>query len=99
MVRLEWNALRVGDKVLVHDPSDPAMQLLPGVVAMVQTVQGSSNDIGVTVAPRSDRPSVLRPSRLAVHAHLRDTAEECWRCDAIAVLVGRGRDAVLTSAP
>jgi hypothetical protein len=99
MMRLEWNALRVGDKVLVHDPRDSAMQLLPGVVAMVQTMQGSSNDIGVTVAARRDRPSVLRPSRLAVHADLQDTAEECWRCDAIAALVGRGHDAVLTSAP
>jgi hypothetical protein len=96
MVRLEWNALRVGDKVLVHDPGDPAMQLLPGVVAMVQTKEGS-NDIGVRVAPRSDRPSVLWPSRLAVHIDPQDTSEDCWRCDAIAA--GRGRDAVMTSAP
>jgi hypothetical protein len=99
MVRLEWNGLRVGDKVLVHDRSDPAMQLLPGVVAMVQTTVQSSNDIGVRVASRSDRLSVLRPSRLAVHVDPRDTAEECWRCDAIAAGAGRGRDAVMTSAP
>jgi hypothetical protein len=58
MVSLEWNALRVGDKVLVHDPGDPAMQLLPGVVAMVQTKEGS-NDIGVRVAPRRDRPASI----------------------------------------
>jgi len=97
-VRLEWNALRVGDKVLVHDPGDPAMQLLPGVVAMVQTMQ-SSNDIGVRVAPRSDRRSVLRPRRLAVHLDPRDTTEGCWRCDAIGAVAGRGRDPAITSAP
>jgi hypothetical protein len=88
MVRLEWNALRVGDKVLVHDPGDPAMQLLPGVVAIVQTMH-RSNDIGIRVASRSDRSSVLRPKRLAVHLDPRDTTEECWRCEDIAALGGR----------
>jgi hypothetical protein len=89
MVRLEWNALRVGDRVLVHDAGDPAMQLLPGVVAMVQRLQGR-NDIGVRVAPRSGRLSVLRPSRLAVHSDPRDTTQDCWRCDAIAAGAGAG---------
>jgi hypothetical protein len=89
MVRLEWNALRVGDRVLVHDSGDPAMQLLSGVVAMVQPLQGP-NDIGVRVAPRSGRPSVLRPSRHAVHIDPRDTTEDCWRCDAIAAVAGAG---------
>jgi hypothetical protein len=91
MVRLEWNALRVGDKVLVHDPGDPAMQLLPGVVAMVQPVRRSSNDIGVRVTPRTDRLSILRPSHLAVHIDPRDTTEACWRCDAIAAVAGAAR--------
>ena len=87
MVRLQWNALRVGDRVLVHDPGDPAMQLLPGVVAMVQSLQGP-NDIGFRVARRNGRLSVLRRSRLAVHSDPRDTTEDCWRCDAIAAVAG-----------
>lgn len=29
MVRLEWNALRVGDQVFVHDPSDADLRLIP----------------------------------------------------------------------
>ena len=49
MLRLEWNALRAGDEVVVHDPGDPGMRLLPGVVTMVQTAK-DSNDIGIRVA-------------------------------------------------
>jgi fermentation-respiration switch protein FrsA (DUF1100 family) len=98
MVRLEWNALRVGDKVLVHDPTDPAIQLRPGVVAMVQTVKGS-NDIGVSVARESDRSGVLRPRRLAVHLDPLDPAEECWRCDAIVAETARPLEAAVAIAP
>jgi hypothetical protein len=98
MMRLEWNALRVGDKVVVHDPTDPAMQLLPGTVALVETVSGP-NDVGVRVASTSDHPRVLRPSRLAVHLDPRDPAEECWRCDAIVAETRLRRDAASASAP
>jgi hypothetical protein len=54
---------------------------------MVQPLHGP-NDIGVRVAPRSGRQSVLRPSRLAVH--IEDTTEDCWRCDVIAAVAGAG---------
>jgi hypothetical protein len=84
MVRLEWNALRVGDQVFVHDPSDAELRLIPGVVAMVETVKGS-NDIGIRVTADRDSPTVVRPSRLSVHADPVDPTEVCWRCDAIAV--------------
>jgi hypothetical protein len=98
MMRLEWNALRVGDKVVVHDPTDPAMQLLPGSVALVETVS-VPNDIGVRVASTSDRPKVLWPSRLAVHLDPLDPAEECWRCDAIVAETRLRRDAPIASTP
>ena len=98
MMRLEWNALRVGDKVVVHDPTDPAMPLLSGIVALVETVSGP-NDIGVRVASTSDRPRVLRPSRLAVHLDPLDPAEECWRCDAIVTETRLQRDAATASVP
>jgi hypothetical protein len=94
MVRLEWNALRVGDHVLVHDPSDAEMQLLPGVVTMVQTVSGS-NDIGIRVASGDGGFRVLRPTRLTVHPDPRDLTEECWRCDAIATKSAPRRDPVV----
>ncbi len=83
MVRLEWNALRVGDHVLVHDPDDRDMRLVPGVVALVDTMRGT-NDIGVRIASNDGSSHVVRPARLAVHSDPRNMAEPCWRCDAIA---------------
>ena len=37
MMRLQWNALKVGDNVLVHDATRHVMRLLPGVVTVVDT--------------------------------------------------------------
>jgi hypothetical protein len=89
MLRLQWNALQVGDKVLVHDDADAALRLDPGTVAMVQTTHGS-NDLGVRVTGRSGHGSVVRPSRLSVHLDPRDATEDCWRCDIIAARAGGG---------
>lgn len=83
MVRLEWNALRMGDRVLVHDLNDAQMRLVSGVVALVDSARGS-NDIGVRISSNSGPSRVARPTRLSVHADPRDVAEACWRCDAIA---------------
>jgi hypothetical protein len=83
VLKFEWNALRVGNKVLMHDPRDKGMRLLHGVVAIVDTVAGS-NDLAIRVAPKGEVSSVLRPRRLTVHLDPRDLADECWRCDDIA---------------
>lgn len=83
MLRLQWNALRTGDKVFVHDRSGAEPTLVPGVVAMVQTLK-ESNDIGIRVSPGKDGRSVVRPARLTVHLDPIDPADRCWRCDAIA---------------
>jgi hypothetical protein len=77
--RLEWNSLRVGDRVLVHDASEADMALRPGTVAMVETASGA-NDVGIRVAD-ADRRSVVRPNRQAVHRDPLDSREDCWRCD------------------
>jgi hypothetical protein len=98
MMRLEWNALRVGDKVLVHDPANPELPLLPGTVAMVETA-GRSNDVGVRVACSADRTRVVRPNRLAVHPDPRNATEDCWRCDSTVAEGMRGRDAPGVDAP
>jgi hypothetical protein len=82
MLRLEWNALRVGDKVFVHDASDAELRLVPGVVAMLESAKGSS-DIGIRLAPDHDARRVVRPRRLAVHVDPFDPTQPCWRCDAI----------------
>jgi hypothetical protein len=98
MVKLEWNALRVGDKVLVHHPTDVEMPLLPGTVAIVETAHGA-NSIGVRVGPDSDHTSVLRPARLAVHADPAESTEECWRCDAIIASGDHRRQTASASTP
>jgi hypothetical protein len=77
MRKLEWNALHVGDDVLVHDQRDARLALVTGTVAMIDTATGS-NDIGIRV---EDPRRVLRPTRLSVHLAPLDSAESCWRCD------------------
>ena len=98
MLRLQWNALQVGDRVLVHDDADVSLRLQPGIVAMVQTAH-DSNDLGVRVIGRSGQVSVVRPSRLSVHLDPRDATEECWRCDAIAARAAAGLEGAGASAP
>jgi hypothetical protein len=75
---LEWNALRPGDHVVVHDDADAELALHPGVVTIVQPVTGS-NDIAVRVTRSGDDEVVVRPRRHAVH--LLPIDEPCWRCD------------------
>jgi hypothetical protein len=84
MIRLEWNALRVGDHVLVHDPRDAEARLLPGVVVDVDPLEGS-HDLGIRVKAEREAAVVIRPKRLVVHQDPRDPSERCWRCDAIAL--------------
>lgn len=86
MLRLQWNALRAGDKVFVHERAAD-MTLVPGVVAMIQTLE-DSNDIGIRVSPGKDGRTVVRPARLTVHLDPIDPAESCWRCDTIAAAKG-----------
>jgi hypothetical protein len=89
--RLRWNSLRVGDKVLVHDPVDPVRVLQPGTVAIVDTMR-TSNDIGVRVTFDGQGSRVIRPLRLTVHVDPRDMTEPCWRCDERDALGALGRD-------
>jgi hypothetical protein len=95
VVRFEWNALHVGDRVLAHDPRDVEMALVPGVVVMVQTAPGS-NDIGIRVTGEGGDAMVLRPKRLTVHPDPQDTSEDCWRCDEISAAAAQ--PAALTDA-
>lgn len=76
MRAFEWNALRVGDRVLVHVKEGDAFPLAGGTVAAVDVRRG---DNGVGVRLVADGP-VTRPARLATHLEpFRDDAD-CWRC-------------------
>ena len=82
MLRFEWNALRAGDRVVVHDPASPEMTLLPGAVAMVDTYLGrkGANGVGIRMAEGEGSTRILWPSYLAVHRDPLDPSEPCWRC-------------------
>jgi hypothetical protein len=81
--RFEWNALRVGDEVLVHDQSTAAMALVPGVVTAFNTLKGS-NSVGIRIAaPEGDGAVIICPPRQAVHLSPFYPPEPCWRCQGL----------------
>jgi hypothetical protein len=94
MIRIEWNALRVGDHVLVHDDADLEMPLVRGEVTMLKTVPGA-NDVTIRMSPVGGATTVVHPRRLAVHLDPIDRAEDCWRCT---TGVGNGRPPQLEAA-
>lgn len=76
MLPFEWNSLRIGDSVAVHNDVDLATPLQPGSVRIVQTRPGTGvNDIAI----RLDTGSMIRPRRGAVHT-TPTGADQCWRC-------------------
>lgn len=78
MLRLEWNSLRTGDRVLVHDADDPHLRLLAGVVTEVQETPGA-NEVSIKVStPVGVR--LVKPQRLSVHPDPVDFDGQCWRC-------------------
>ena len=82
MLALEWNALRVGDRVLVHDTMNVIGDLAPGAVVMV-SLQDGSNGVGIRITSAGGDPSIVWPSRLTVHHDPHDPLEPCWRCQTV----------------
>jgi len=82
MLMFEWNALRVGDGVQVHDAMAPAFDLIDGTVVIVDSHHGrrQANDVGIRLSG-SDGAEVVRPSYLSVHGPDHDGREQCWRCE------------------
>ena len=74
----QWNALRVGDRVLVHDDRRKELDLRDGVVTIVQTYPHRVNDVAIRLD--DDRGLVTHPRRQAVHADRDDARRGCWRC-------------------
>jgi hypothetical protein len=79
VIRIEWNSLRVGHRVLVHDDTAHDMPLVPGQVTMLKTAPGS-NDVTIRISPAGGAVKIVHPPRLAVHLDGFDRPEECWRC-------------------
>lgn len=89
MLMFQWNALRVGERVMVHDDLDPSFGLRPGIVELVQTRRAGANEIAVR--PEARASVIVLPRRHAVHLIPIDPAVPCWRCDAMAT-GGTGAD-------
>ena len=76
MLKLQWNALRRGDTVFVHDASDADLGLRAGVVTLVD-VRPSGHDVGVRLTTGTPTGPVVRPGRFAVHLAAVDD-HDCW---------------------
>lgn len=81
MLMFQWNALSVGDAVIVHDDSDLTAAPERGVVKIVQTrVQPSVNDVAIRLESGG---ALVTPRRGAVHSAATGS-EGCWRCELLA---------------
>ena len=78
MLVFQWNALRVGDRVLVHDDGAADLALHDGVVVLVQTYPRQTNDVGIRL---DDARAVVHPWRHAVHLGRDGAHDGCWRCE------------------
>ena len=96
MFEFQWNALRVGDRVAVHDDLDDGFELTEGIVHMVETRMHAANDVAI----RSDSGETViqRPRRHAVHLLPLNGRPPCWRCEAGAALPDAGDQAGLIVA-
>jgi hypothetical protein len=81
VLTFEWNALRIGDPVRVHDRTSPTLALVDGTVMMVDTRRGT-NDLGIAVTSADGATTMLRPERLSVHRRPTDDVGPCWQCEA-----------------
>lgn len=80
MNRRGWNALRVGDHVLVHDDGGAVKPVVPGRVTEVQQTSGSSL-VSIRVKPRGEPARIVQPRPLMVHLDSGEVVERCWRCE------------------
>jgi hypothetical protein len=78
MLLFQWNALRVGDRVMVHDDLDPSLDMHVGTVRLVQTRPLQANEIAIRLADPAS--GIVSPRRHAVHLLPIDPAAPCWRC-------------------
>ena len=79
MLKFQWNALRRGDTVFVHDPSEPDLGLRAGVVTLIDVGQRGP-DVGIRLTTGTPNAPVVRPGRFAVHLAAMNDDDDCWRC-------------------
>lgn len=80
MLKFEWNALRIGDRVLVHDANSPQLTLLRGIVSVIDARKGAKR-AGVRFSGSDDQHGIRWPSYSMMHRDPRASGDHCWRCD------------------
>jgi hypothetical protein len=89
VIAFEWNTLRVGDQVVVHEHSAERYRIpQPGVVAFV-TIRRPTNEVGIRIDPSSGT-RVLWPTSQEVHAATPAAAAACPYCVLVDGRVGTG---------
>lgn len=83
MLRFQWDALRRGDHILVHDVDRPDLGLRPAEVVMVDSAR-RGNDLAVRYTDGVDVGHVVRPGRFASHFDPLSDEAACWRCEDLA---------------
>lgn len=79
MLTFDWNALRTGDRVVLHDGATTEGTLLPGIVTSVSMrTRKGYNGVGVRIAATGGLHDIVWPSPFTVHRDGPD--ERCWRC-------------------
>ncbi|HVM51808.1 MAG TPA: hypothetical protein VM262_01300 [Acidimicrobiales bacterium] len=78
MMRFEWDALRVGDEVVLHGPVAIAGGMVAGVVESV-TARIGGNQVGIRLAGGDDAGTLVWSSWHSVHA-LAIEPTACWQC-------------------
>lgn len=81
MLVFQWNALRVGDQLMVHDDLDSGLVLWAGIVRGVEPRRQAENSVTIRLDGPASR--LVQPRRHAVHMLPLDT-RWCWRCGVIA---------------
>ena len=80
MFVFQWNSMRVGEHVMVHDDLDAAFsRSSPGIVKYVETREHNPNDVTIRV----DGETFNSCARGGTQSHMLplDRRFSCWRCD------------------
>jgi hypothetical protein len=88
MMLSEWNALKTGNKVLVHEERAQHLSALTKGVVLSVTPAPRANNVGIRVTTDGE-DVVLWPPHMTVHPDPINLSETCWRCDRFT-----GRDGV-----
>ena len=78
MLRFQWDSLRRGDLVLVHDAAGPTCADA-GRHRSRRHPTGRP-DVPVRYTDGADAGEVVRPGRFATHFDPLDDEGDCWRC-------------------